>query len=414
MAEAALYGNKQEPAFPYEAIAKHLVWVPEYIEALTLKRGRNLNDSSFHIALINTFLVFIRARTSTLQLNCFEKICRKFLNRLNRTLLSLPESLHAKHHEIEIVRRFNGRHIFITCKQSPRFNWNRELTHREIGLNLDFAAPGHMGPHDSRIVISTFEVHQTMHSRIMDEVVLRDLVPNVDSLMKFIQSRTSLFNSCMRQLNLPYSFESVLDFDDKRSEVRTAVRTLQTPPSAEWWAEHYIAFGRTPYDKAFCSRNSRFAHYWEVLCILYEFFVPEKLPSSPLIPPVEFSEEVEQLFDLVYTTIEGHEDKVSLSLPSPKEFERQIAGRLRFLIVEPPSVPAAIRIFRRSDLDCLLDGLRETLRMKTTERWKLRAPLMHNNGVTDVGAFGHVLLRLPTPQASFISSVRDFFISRYE
>lgn len=410
-----MYGNKREPAFPYDAIAKHLVWVPEYIENLTPKRGRNRNDSSLYTALLNTFLVFVRARTSTLEPNCFESICRTFVNRLNQILLSLPESLDAKHHEIEIVRRLNGRRFFITCKHSPRFNWKRNLTYREIGLNLDFAAAGHNGynvPSGSRMMINIFEVHKSAHSYVMNEVILRDHAPNIETLIKFIHTRTTLFNSSMEQLNLPYRFDSLIDFDTKRSEVKNAVKTFTTPPSAEWWAEHYLAFRKTPYDMAYCSANSRFAHYWEVLCIVRDFDLEyDRLPSGRTT--VEYSENVEKLFELVYTTIEGHENKVNLSVPSPKEFERQIVGRLRFLVVDSPSQPASLQTLRKSDLKCFLDGLRETLKMRTKERWKLRTPLVHN-GVTEVGPQGHELFRVSRKQTSLISSVGGIFFSSYE
>src|SRR6202035_487830 len=104
--------------------------------------------------------------------------------------------------------------------------------------------------------------------------------PNMDSLLKFLKARTALFNSSMTQLSLPYRFESIINIDEKKEEVCRAV-SQSTHPSPEWWKEHYLAFRDTPYDMSFCSANSRFAHYWEVLCIVYEFDLAKRASSPP-------------------------------------------------------------------------------------------------------------------------------------
>jgi hypothetical protein len=414
MAESALYGNTREPAFPYEEIAKHLAWVPQFIEGLTSKRGRNKDESRLYDALINILLVFVRARTSTLQQNSFEPICRTFARRLNQTLSLLRESDGAKH-QIEIVPR-NTDYFFVTCKYSPRFNWKRRLTHREVGLNLDYCAAGHIGRHSSRMKIRVFEIHTSAHTTIMDELILQHWVPNMDSLLKFLKARTALFNSSMTQLNLPYRFESIINIDEKKEEVWRAV-SQSTPPSPEWWKEHYLAFRDMPYDMSFCSANSRFAHYWEVLCIVYDFDLAKRASSPPdrSWPLVEYSANVEELFNLVYTTIEGHEGKTSLSVPSPKEFERHVVARLRFLVIDPPPQPSPVRTLRKSDLNRFLGHMKEALKMQTIERWKLRNPLVYNNGVTDVGPNGHKLWRSEGQKhKSMISAVGSFLFSRYE
>src|SRR5277367_2490604 len=55
MAEAALCGFKNDPRFPYEAIAEHLSWIPNYIDELTPLH--NPRGHMMYHCLINILLV---------------------------------------------------------------------------------------------------------------------------------------------------------------------------------------------------------------------------------------------------------------------------------------------------------------------------------------------------------------------
>src|SRR5437773_6499860 len=105
MAEAALYGNHNEPRFPFEAAVDAFRWIPDYIDSLTPKRKRHGGQSLEFSVLINILLVVSRARTSTLITNEFLDISLEFCTRLNRALESLPTSTGATHHRIELVPR---------------------------------------------------------------------------------------------------------------------------------------------------------------------------------------------------------------------------------------------------------------------------------------------------------------------
>jgi hypothetical protein len=236
MAESCLFGNFDEPTFPYQLVAALLAWVPAYIDGLTPNRGRNHQQARLYIVLVNTFLVFSRARTSATFDDIDISICRDFANRLNSTLRSLPETCGAAHHQIEVVRR-NNFSIFITCSRSPRFIWKHYLTHHEVGVNLDYAAPGHLriGDTVSRSKGSEIvEISTHVHSSIVGEVVLIDYVTDMPALEKFIERKTSLFNSTMARLKLPYRFDSIWSDSNTIPDVEQAMRS-ETPPSVDWW-----------------------------------------------------------------------------------------------------------------------------------------------------------------------------------
>jgi len=138
MAEQALYGNNDEAPFPFEQICGRLSWLPVYLNDHT-------SYPSYDLApLLNTVLVFGRARTSTLQ----DRRQWNEVHSLTKRLNSALESIGALHHTIELVLR--GRHnFFVTCSHSPRFNWKlapSALNFRLIGLvHLVEIRPNHVG-----------------------------------------------------------------------------------------------------------------------------------------------------------------------------------------------------------------------------------------------------------------------------
>ena len=60
----------------------------------------------------------------------------------------------------------------MTCSRSPRFNWNVQLTHGDVGRNLDFFAPGHVSPTEPKCFVQCIETGSMQI--IMTEAVLID------------------------------------------------------------------------------------------------------------------------------------------------------------------------------------------------------------------------------------------------
>lgn len=109
-----------------------LSWLGAYLQEHILDPVNDLSP------LLNTVLVFARARTSTFQnLSSWNQV-----SELAKRLNSAADSVGASYHQVELVRR-GPKTYFLTCSRSPRFNWNISLSHRDVGRNLDFFAPDH-------------------------------------------------------------------------------------------------------------------------------------------------------------------------------------------------------------------------------------------------------------------------------
>ena len=133
MAEQALYNNQTEPLFPFQAARPQLTWLQNYLD-------QQITFPPYEMApFLNTILVFGRARTATLQGRFWWSALQPLVKLLNATL----DSLNAEEHRLELAIR--GEVFFVTCSHSPRFIWKNRLTHRDVGRNLDFFAPGHFG-----------------------------------------------------------------------------------------------------------------------------------------------------------------------------------------------------------------------------------------------------------------------------
>ena len=226
MAEAFLYGNNEEPEFPYEHVAGELKWVPQYIQERTTKRGHDYSHSHLYSVLINALLVFSRARTSALFCNLHYAACSDFVRRLNVILEGLPRVLRPLSHRTELVKR-NQDSYFITCTKSPRFIWKRSLMHREVGLNLDYAAAGHIGLAASSgrtAGMSICETSGTASVQVMGEMVHWEHINDTTSLKEFINRKVELFNTTMIKLQLPYRFDYY--WNDDRNHYQAVVTTM--------------------------------------------------------------------------------------------------------------------------------------------------------------------------------------------
>ena len=276
MAERALYQNYDEPDFPIEKIAPSLNWLSAYIDEVLIQYADSKDRHEIFTTLIDTVLVFARARTSALHNVKSYKVCASLVPRLNRVL----QSVGATHHTLELVRR--GSNIyFITCSRSPRFIWKTRLTHREIGRNLDFFAAGHYRgpPFPPRGFISYIERNSL--DSLTAEVVYLEYVDddNWKKLVAFHSAKESLFNAVMASLNLSFRFKWVFDCPEKRAEVAKLMQS-PSPPSSEWWENYCVwvtGFGNENVvpdsGRRFCNYCSRFNEFWPLIRRAHEFII---------------------------------------------------------------------------------------------------------------------------------------------
>src|SRR5262249_15640934 len=143
MAEAALYGFTDDPTFPFYSVACRVEWIPAYIERLTRDRVWDLSQRRTFEILIKVLLFFCLVRTSGLIK--FEGVYKDvphfaavkwLVSKLNRILNRVPRG-EGKPHRLAIYR-FDRQRWFIATKNSARFSWKSNPTHRDVGLNLDF------------------------------------------------------------------------------------------------------------------------------------------------------------------------------------------------------------------------------------------------------------------------------------
>src|ERR1700694_2223262 len=121
MAEHSLYNNNAEPRFPFDQIRAQLSWLPAYL-------SDSISDRDFDEPLLNTVLVFTRARTAALlNMGNWHKVL-PLAPRLNAAEDTPPA---AAHHKLELVQYSSM--FFVTCRRSPRFQWKLPMTHHDIG-----------------------------------------------------------------------------------------------------------------------------------------------------------------------------------------------------------------------------------------------------------------------------------------
>ena len=184
--------------FPFEAIRPQLSWLQGYLDEQITCPPYDMEP------FINTILVFGRARTATLRGSFWWRDINDWVMRLNVTL----KSINALEHKLELVIR--GRGFFVTCSQSPRFIWKNSLTHRDVGRNLDYFAPGHMAKNKPTLAVHMVETG-TMQLIVAESILESALDDSQarEGFREFNQQRTILFNSTMQELGLRYRFKCV-------------------------------------------------------------------------------------------------------------------------------------------------------------------------------------------------------------
>jgi hypothetical protein len=125
MAEAVLYGNRDQPELPYEELAPYLTWVPDYISSRTRRRAYDELESFIYSLLVDILLVFSRSRTSALHDGQYRPVLEEFIENLNAIQHKIPGNTVP---ELQSIQTDRG--IFIFCKDSKRFNRYYSPTHR--------------------------------------------------------------------------------------------------------------------------------------------------------------------------------------------------------------------------------------------------------------------------------------------
>lgn len=274
MAEESVYGNASEPKFPFDRVIGDLAWLPSYLSAFEPKDGDDHLGSRTFIALLDTVLVFGRARTAGLHNTKDLQQCRRLASRLNTVIEGVGED--ALHHRVSIVRR-GPSGFFITCCNSPRFDWRLRLTNFQIGKNLDMFAAGHMfpPPRPPRGVVRFLE--RETSETIFVECILLDCLEDEKfegALVTFNNAKQVLINKTMEGLGLRYRVQWFLECPKEKERVTEVMRNSQ-PPSLEWWRDNWELVNQplplSPYYVPFCTYYTKHHTSWPLLQYLYFF-----------------------------------------------------------------------------------------------------------------------------------------------
>lgn len=268
MAEHALYNNNAEAHFPFDRMRAQLSWLPAYLSA-------SISDRDFDEPLLNTVLVFTRARTAALlHMGNWHKVLL-LANRLNAAAVAIR----ASHHKLELVP-YRGM-FFVTCRRSPRFQWKLPMTHRDIGRNLDYFAPGHIATDPDAKRCNIYFIEKRRLRVVTGEVVLLEYLQNDsvrDELQKYNDTRINLFNHAMQQLGLNYEFKCIV-ITPTELELVALTMADPCPPPPRWWEENCYFVNGTLFPGVladpkfdFCGYETKYDRYWPLIQLTF-FFV---------------------------------------------------------------------------------------------------------------------------------------------
>jgi hypothetical protein len=288
MAEQALYNNHSEPQFPFSLILPNLGWLAGYL-AENEPTLDDFNPADAYIpkflSLLDTVLVFFRARTSALHLTSHLNECRKLVKRLNAAAKQAGPK--AMYHKLEIVRRGSGS-FFITCVNSPRFSWNPRISQLEVGRNLDYFAAGQIyyncrtSPDRHGLCFIEKRTMVSLFAETIPMSVLRDEHTTM-KFREFNDNKEMLMNKTMESLGLPYRFKWIFEAYTDRDCLQSTTLGSR-PPSAQWWAQNCPSLHRYTRVLKYCSFTSQFERHWPLIRRIYEF-------SSNLAHPFWYQKE---------------------------------------------------------------------------------------------------------------------------
>lgn len=357
MAEQALYNNPNEPQFPFEAVRSHLSWLPAFLSEKIVFPPEDLEP------FLSTILVFGRARTATFQ----HQPWWKDISILAKQLNSILRKVNQQRHEIELVRRGAG--FFVTCSRSPRFIWKACLTHREVGRNLDFFAPGHVYPHEPSLAVHFVET--SLGEIIMAEVVLVNPLKNSTvrkEFERFNSQREALYNDTMEKLGLSYRFKCFVTYrpDIEMSIPRSLAET--EPPSSDWWNENWFYVNAWFVPEAivestftFCGPRTQHEPYWPLLQLMFAFVKKYRRPEfwyTSEQTGVSFWETLEGVCRKV--KFEGEKDRDGEEVKGLVEQIRSVLGHLADQAENPQKSPFQGKIPSKSRIQ----------QAKPAPRWK--------------------------------------------
>lgn len=209
----------------------NLGWLGGYLKEHILRPEEDLEP------LLNTVLVFTRARTATLQNVSSWKQVSSLAKKLNASL-----DVDQSHHRLELVRR-GPKTYFVTCANSPRFNWKVSLSHQDVGENLDYFAPGHMAWDTKDMKAIVYMVETSSFEGLTGEWVLLDYLDDERCRVewkRFNRVREALFNEVLAKLGLEYRVKCLVVYPGMVEAVQK-VMVQSKPPSPKWW-ENYCYF----------------------------------------------------------------------------------------------------------------------------------------------------------------------------
>lgn len=380
MAEAMLYSNFAEPSFPFNIVAPKLTWLPAYLSALELDH----QTTSTFPAILDTIFVFARARTSALHSIEDFAACKSLASLLNAELETIGGE--TRKHRLELVRR--GRdHFFITCKESPRFNWKAHLTHLEVGRNLDYFAAGHIfdPPYPPRGLHQFVE--RSSMKRLFAEYVslerLRDQTVQQE-MRRFNKAKENLFNLVMESFKLPYRFKWVFITQDQAERARVGMLNNITP-SEEWWEDNCVfangaGIPGVPPTLELFSFTCRFRKYWPLIQYIYEF-LPQYFQNPTLALP-EYTAAGRRLFDEIRRVLNHGMMSEKLALDGFKA-RLDLHSQNRYGQSEPTQIVESK--WSRANFKPWLNKIGyvyrlfcEEIKLRSFERWKLREPLAYS------------------------------------
>jgi len=365
-----------------------LSWLPGYLKEAIQDPGEDLEP------LLNTVLVFARVRTSTLQnMRSWQKV-----SRLAKKLNKAAEAVGTTSHKIELVRR-GPKTFFVTCSNSPRFNWNLSLTHHDVGKNLDYFAAGHVQSEPISAECTVYYLEKTTFEELLGERVFIDYLKDdtKGDLFTYNLQRETLFNSTMKNLALDYRFKCLTLWPDTLQSI-PSIMAQTNPPSTQWWDDNcfFINFGlpgillHTKF--AFYGWETNYSRYWPLIQETFEFMLKYKRHDywyTSSETGTAFWDSMENTFRQVKTIGEGNLD------PTTTEFQEAYAKiREQFdglsKIVDDSSIacttkapvrqrrPHASNLFSRLAYKVLF--VRETLSLQVFHRNRL-SPRIQSEGI---------------------------------
>ena len=274
MAELALYGNSTEPEYPFDRVVRNLEWLGPYLSSREKAKGDTPDDLDFFASLLDTILVWSRARTAGFQRNVHYPDCKELALMLDASLQQAGEPRYYR--RLKFVR-CGKTQFFVTCRNSPRFIWKPRFTHLDIGRNIDYCAAGHIGGAGPRASAKFLE-RTTLHffgAEVVYFEALQDPIAK-ERWINFNRAKEQLYNETMERLGLKYRFKLFFEFPQTHREIES-VMMQTTPPTAEWWEDNCLLLstigemGPGRIGALFCDFRTRYVEYWELIRCIYSF-----------------------------------------------------------------------------------------------------------------------------------------------